>query len=113
MFISPTYVPDLVNECLNLLIDEESGIIHLTNMGEVSWEQFALLAAESAKDKMHINTDLIKGMSAHEMTWRAKRPMNSSLRSERVHRLPSLENAIARYLNELQVPIEGQQEIRQ
>jgi dTDP-4-dehydrorhamnose reductase len=113
MFITPTYVPDLVNECLNLLIDEETGLVHVTNMGEVSWEQFALLAADAAKEKMQINPELIKGLSAHEITWRAKRPMNSSLKSERVQRLSTLEDAINRYMNDLQVPIEAQQEIRQ
>lgn len=110
IFITPTYVPDLANECLNLLIDEESGIFHLSNTGEVSWEQFALLAADAVKEKMNLNKDLIKGMSAHEITWRAKRPMNSSLRSERVEHLPPLSDAIVRYANELQVPIEFKQE---
>jgi dTDP-4-dehydrorhamnose reductase len=37
IIISPTYVPDLVNACLDLLVDEESGIWHLTNEGELSW----------------------------------------------------------------------------
>jgi dTDP-4-dehydrorhamnose reductase len=31
MTVSPTYVPDLVNACLDLLIDKECGIWHLTN----------------------------------------------------------------------------------
>jgi dTDP-4-dehydrorhamnose reductase len=39
--ISPTYVPDLVNVCLDLLVDRESGIWHLANHGDVSWAQFA------------------------------------------------------------------------
>lgn len=29
--ISPTYIPDLVNACLDLLIDKEAGILYLTN----------------------------------------------------------------------------------
>jgi dTDP-4-dehydrorhamnose reductase len=80
-------------------------------MGEVSWEQFALLAAEVAKEKIAINTDLIKGMSAHEMTWRAKRPINPTLVSERIQQLPTLEDAIGRYVKDLQIPIEFKQEI--
>ena len=35
--ISPTYVPDLVNAALDLLIDGETGIWHLANRGAVSW----------------------------------------------------------------------------
>lgn len=39
--ISPTYVPDLVNTSLNLLIDEEKGIWHLSNQGSLTWADFA------------------------------------------------------------------------
>jgi dTDP-4-dehydrorhamnose reductase len=113
MFVSPTYVPDLANECLNLLIDGETGIIHLTNAGEVSWEQFAMLAVDSAKDRLNLNPGLIRGVSSEEMKWQAKRPKNSALKSEKLHRLPPLQNAIERYFTEIQVPIEGQQEIHQ
>jgi dTDP-4-dehydrorhamnose reductase len=35
--MSPTYVPDLVNAALDLLVDEEKGIWHLCNDGLVSW----------------------------------------------------------------------------
>lgn len=37
IFISPTFVDDLVNECLDLLIDGEKGIIPLDRVGEMSW----------------------------------------------------------------------------
>jgi dTDP-4-dehydrorhamnose reductase len=49
MSISPSSVSDTANKCLNLLIDGEKGIIHLSNVGEVSWEQFVMMAAEEAK----------------------------------------------------------------
>src|SRR5690606_24324547 len=39
--ISPTYVPHLVNATLDLLIDDESGIWHLSNNDAVSWYEFA------------------------------------------------------------------------
>jgi dTDP-4-dehydrorhamnose reductase len=42
--ISPTYVPDLVNTTLDLLLDDENGIWNLSNKGEVSW---AVLAESS------------------------------------------------------------------
>src|SRR5690606_27804021 len=35
--ISPTYVPHLVNASLDLLIDEEAGIWHLSNSDALSW----------------------------------------------------------------------------
>jgi dTDP-4-dehydrorhamnose reductase len=47
--VSPTYVPDLVQATLDLLLDEEKGIWHLTNEGAVSWHDLACEAADWAK----------------------------------------------------------------
>src|SRR3954469_15026120 len=44
--VSPTYVPDIVHACPDLLIDGEHGLWHLANAGEVSWADFARHAAE-------------------------------------------------------------------
>ena len=43
--VSPTYVPDLVHATLDLLLDGESGIWHLTNQGAISWHELAREAA--------------------------------------------------------------------
>ena len=40
-FVSPSYVPDLCHNTLDLLIDGERGIWHLANHGQVSWYEFA------------------------------------------------------------------------
>jgi dTDP-4-dehydrorhamnose reductase len=114
MFVSPTYVPDLAHECLNLLIDEVKGIVHLTNVGEVSWEKLAIMAAEAVRDKIKLNLDphLIKGRSTDEFGFEAPRPRRSALGSERISRLPPLEDAIRRYVSELQVPLIQTQESR-
>lgn len=47
--VSPTYVPDLVHATLDLLLDGESGIWHLTNQGAISWHELAREAASGAK----------------------------------------------------------------
>jgi len=47
--VSPTYVPDLVQATLDLLLDEETGIWHLTNQGAVSWHDLACEVADFAK----------------------------------------------------------------
>jgi dTDP-4-dehydrorhamnose reductase len=47
--VSPTYVPDLVHATLDLLLDEEKGIWHLTNQGAVSWHDLARQAADMAR----------------------------------------------------------------
>jgi dTDP-4-dehydrorhamnose reductase len=97
--VSPTYVPDLVNACLDLLIDGESGIWHLANHGAVSWADLARLAAKMAG----LNTDRVESETI-QYTGRAKRPTFSALTSERGLLLPTLENALSRYLHECTVP---------
>jgi len=47
--VSPTYVPDLVHAALDLLVDGETGIWHLTNQGAVSWHELAREVAGYAK----------------------------------------------------------------
>jgi dTDP-4-dehydrorhamnose reductase len=47
--VSPTYVPDLVHASLDLLLDDEKGIWHLTNQGAVSWHDLARAVADMAK----------------------------------------------------------------
>jgi dTDP-4-dehydrorhamnose reductase len=49
--ISPTYVPDLVNTSLDLMIDGESGIWHLSNDGAVTWASLLWRAAELARGR--------------------------------------------------------------
>ncbi|QPQ56369.1 sugar nucleotide-binding protein [Allosphingosinicella flava] len=46
--VSPTYVPDLCHAALDLLIDGEQGVWHLTNQGNLSWHEFARRLAERA-----------------------------------------------------------------
>src|SRR5205085_9253691 len=46
--VSPTYVPDLVHATLDLLLDEETGIWHLTNQGAISWHELAMQMADRA-----------------------------------------------------------------
>jgi dTDP-4-dehydrorhamnose reductase len=46
--VSPTYVPDLANACLDLLIDGERGIWHLANPGAITWADLARREAELA-----------------------------------------------------------------
>ena len=49
LVVSPTYLPDLVHATLDLLLDEEKGIWHLTNQGAISWHDLALEIADRAK----------------------------------------------------------------
>ncbi len=46
--VSPTYVPDLCNSVIDLVVDGDSGIRHVANEGRLSWYAFARLIAEAA-----------------------------------------------------------------
>ena len=92
--VSPTYVPDLVNTTLDLLIDAERGIWHLANEGTLTWYEFALAAAHRAG----IDASNIVGCPMREMGLRARRPLNSALESDRGHVMPKLESAIDQWV---------------
>jgi dTDP-4-dehydrorhamnose reductase len=93
--ISPTYVPDLVDASLDLLIDGERGIWHLANGGTVTWLELARRAAELAG----LDSGRIASHHLGELGL-ARRPRFSALCSRRGTLLPGLENALARYLVE-------------
>ena len=94
--ISPTYVPDLVNATLDLLIDKEQNIWHIANNGETTWSDLAITAAE----KFGLDTNLIYAKPIREMPFIAKRPKYSVLKTEKGIVLPSLQDALERYLYE-------------
>jgi dTDP-4-dehydrorhamnose reductase len=96
MTVSPTYVPDLVNACLDLLIDKESGIWHLTNGEAMSWAELARRACAAAG----IDPAGLEERPSAELGMTAPRPLNSALTSERGLILPSFGDALARYLRE-------------
>lgn len=100
--VSPTYVPHLVDTALDLLIDGERGIWHLTNGTALSWAQFAAAIAE----RMNLPSRLLHGVSSDELDLAAPRPAAVPLATVRGARLPSLDDAIqafaAGYAEEVQ-----------
>ena len=93
VIVSPTYVPDLTNAALDLFIDEEQGIWHLSNEGMVSWADFACAIADRAGYKKH--NLLFRNLD--EMKWKAQRPLYSALKSDKGIKLPVLDNALERF----------------
>jgi dTDP-4-dehydrorhamnose reductase len=96
LIISPTYVPDLVNASLDLLIDGEGGLWHLANGGALSWAELARRAARRAG----LDANLVEARPAAALKFAAPRPPYGVLASERGQLLPSLEDALERYLKE-------------
>lgn len=93
VIVSPTYVPDLANMAMDLFIDEEQGIWHLSNEGMLSWADFATAIADRAGYKK--NNLLFKNLD--EMGWKAQRPLYSALKSDKGIKLPVLDNALERF----------------
>jgi dTDP-4-dehydrorhamnose reductase len=95
--ITPTYVPDLCNAVLDLVIDGETGIWHLTNEDACTWAEFATRLADAAG----LDAGLIEYRSGASFNTPAKRPAYVPLISGRGKLLPSLDHAIARFVDEL------------
>jgi dTDP-4-dehydrorhamnose reductase len=97
LVVSPTYVPDLVNACLDLLVDRECGLWHLTNGEAVSWEELARRAAGIAG----VDTRTLQARPGLDLDYAAPRPANSALQSERAMLLPPLDDALERFVKAL------------
>lgn len=96
MTVSPTYVPDLVNTCLDLLIDGESGIWHLTNGEAITWGDLALRATQLAK----VDPSRLHLCGSEHLRLAARRPRYSALGSDRSFAMPTLDDALLRYLSQ-------------
>jgi len=99
--VSPTYVPDLVGGSLDLLIDGERGIWHVANQGAWSWADFARGAAEVAG----LDPGRIEARPTASLGLVAPRPCYSALGSERGWILPTVGDALGRYLRECEVEL--------
>jgi dTDP-4-dehydrorhamnose reductase len=93
LIVSPTYVPDLVDATLDLVIDGEKGLWHLANQGETTWLAFATRVAEL----LDLDRNLVRPVPWRSLGWIAQRPAYAALASERGCLMPSLENALERY----------------
>lgn len=92
--ISATYVPDLVNASLDLLMDGESGLWHLTHAEPVTWHELGARAAAIAG----IDASGLEPIRLEEIAPRAVRPRYSALGSERGKLLPTLDDALRRHV---------------
>jgi dTDP-4-dehydrorhamnose reductase len=95
--VSPTYVPDLVNTALDLLIDEEQGIWHLANEGACTWAELAAQAGRMAG----FDPGFLVPRPLDSFRLAAPRPLFSALASEHGALLPSVESGLERYLTQV------------
>ena len=101
--VSPTYVPDLVNVSLDLLIDRERGVWHLTNGDALSWAELVRRACAMAG----VPCEMLQEVSIGECGFVARRPRYSAMTSERGLLLPSLDDALRRYVQAVQEQANG------
>ena len=98
---SPTYSADLARVICDLIVTGRFGIYHVTNEGYMSWAHFArlILAGEGLSCR-------VIPIPTAEYHTPARRPLNSRmsmgrLRESGVAPMPTVENALSRYLQEL------------
>jgi dTDP-4-dehydrorhamnose reductase len=94
--VSPTYVPDLADATLDLVVDAETGIWHLTNGEAVTWAELLRRTAYRAS----VSAGRVRAMPGEQLGTPARRPVQSALASRRGHMLPSLDSAIKRYVTQ-------------
>ena len=99
---SPTYTYDLARLLVDMIETDKYGRYHATNEGLCSWCDFAREIFKQA----NMNVEVIPVTSA-EYPAKAKRPMNSRMSKDKLEengfeRLPSWQDALERYLKEIQ-----------
>lgn len=100
---SPTYTRDLAKLLADMIVTDRYGVYHATNEGVCSWCEFARTIFEKAglADKVQVVP-----VSTEEYGAKAPRPRNSRMSTEKLtengfERLPSWQDALTRYLEEL------------
>lgn len=98
---SPTYTADLAPLLCDMVVTEKYGTYHATNEGYCSWAEFAYEIFKIAGYKTKVNF-----IPTYEYPTRAKRPLNSrmskkSLDEAGFKRLPSWQDALRRYIEEI------------
>ena len=99
---SPTYSADLARVICDLIPTEKYGIYHVTNEGYISWARFAemIMAGRNLPCR-------VVPVTTAEYAAAARRPLNSRLSKEKLREsgvapMPSVADALERYLRELE-----------
>ena len=98
---SPTYSWDLARVICDILPTEKYGIYHVRNEGFISWYEFAKMIMEKAGLPCKVLP-----VPSSEYPTPAKRPLNSRLDGSKLAAagfapMPTVENALERYLEEI------------
>lgn len=107
---SPTYTVDLAHLLVEMASTNKYGTYHVTNEGFCSWREFAELIFAFAKKEVVVNKVTTEEYLNLTKTKQAYRPRNSRLSKEKLEangflRLPSYQDALKRYLKELEIEV--------
>ena len=99
---SPTYTYDLARLLVDMIETDKYGRYHATNEGLCSWYEFACEIFKQAG--MNV---IVSPVTSDQYPAKAKRPMNSRMDKSKLDemgfkRLPSWQDALGRYLKEIQ-----------
>jgi dTDP-4-dehydrorhamnose reductase len=108
LVVSPVFVIDAANAALDLLIDGEHGIWHLSHGEPTSWAQFVRGAAEAFGI-----SGVVEDRPAADFKFLAPRPQSSALASSRGWIMPGFDDALRRYARDARETIEQAAAARQ
>ena len=99
---SPTYTPDLSRLLADMILTDKYGRYHATNEGLCSWYEFACEIFKQAKLDVKVTP-----VSSAAFPVKAKRPHNSRMDKSKLTEngfelLPGWQDALSRYLSELE-----------
>lgn len=99
---SPTYTADLAPLLCDMILTDKYGVYHATNEGVCSWAEFAREIFRLAGKQVKVNA-----IPTSEYPTRAVRPLNSRMSKDKLEqmgfaRLPAWQDALERYIKELE-----------
>lgn len=99
---SPTYTFDLAKLLLDMAETEKYGVYHASNEGFTTWADFAKEIFQVAGKSVNVNS-----ITTEEYPTKAVRPKNSRMSKDKLEqngftRLPAWQDALTRYIAELQ-----------
>ena len=104
---SPTYTADLAPLLCDMIMTEKYGVYHATNEGVCSWADFAEAIFTAAGKQVQVQR-----VTTEEYGAKAPRPKNSRMSKDKLthqgfSRLPSWQDALGRYIEEVTEYKEG------
>lgn len=99
---SPTYTFDLAKLLLDIVETDKYGVYHASNEGFTTWADFAKEIFQVARKIMKVNS-----ITTEQYPTKAVRPKNSRMSKDKLekngfNRLPAWQDAVKRYIAELQ-----------